>query len=386
MLRLQGAGLAKGTGLTGSDRAGVLIDRVYAALVGEIGWEQFLQEVATCLPNGKASLFFHDADSGFGALSLSAGFSADAVTAYGRHFSRVNPWMQAAARRPVGLAVRSEQMLPRDALLRTEFHADFLRPNGLGTAVGVTIHREDDCNFMLSVLGAEADDATVDAARAVLGQLVPHLRRVFTYYRKSPQAGAAVHGGISVLDLLGIGVILVSADRRIRHCNPPAEAMIAKGDAVGEDGEGRLRFHAPDATAALERALGAIQLGIPRGVLDTQLLPRDGGRQPMRARVVQLDPSSPQVFFSGAAALILIEDPSVSTAGARIDSARAVYGLTAAELRVARRLIEGLTLTEIAAVDGVSPLTVRSQLKSIFAKTDTRRQAEVVRKLSAGVL
>ncbi|WP_179221612.1 hypothetical protein [Inquilinus limosus] len=40
----------------------------------------------------------------------------------------------------------------------------------------------------------------------------------------------------------------------------------------------------------------------------------------------------------------------------------------------------------IAAVDGVSPLTVRSQLKSIFAKTDTRRPAEVVSKLSAGVL
>jgi DNA-binding CsgD family transcriptional regulator len=367
------------------DRTAALIDRIYAALVGEIGWDQFLQEVATCLPNGKATLFFHDADSGHGALSLNANFSAEAVAAYGSHFSKVNPWMRAAMNRPVGLAVRAEQMLPRDSLLRSEFYADYLSPNGLGTAVGVTIHKEDRCSFMISVLGAEADDATVDAARALLGQLAPHLRRAFTFYRRTPQAGAALHGGISVLDLLGIGVILVAGNRRICTCNKAAEAMVAKGDAVGEDSEGRLRFQSADATAALDRALDEIRLGVPRSLLHSRLLPREGG-QPLRIRFAQLAQSSAQVFFSGAAALVLIEDPTVSASAERIESARAVYGLTAAELRVARRLVEGLTPTEIAAVDGVSLLTVRSQLKSIFAKTDTRRQADVVRKLSSGVL
>ncbi|WP_342239132.1 helix-turn-helix transcriptional regulator [Inquilinus sp. OTU3971] len=369
-----------------SDRAAVLIDRIYAALVGEIGWDLFLREVATCLPNGKAVLFFHDIDSGGGAFSLNTGFSADAVAAYGSHFSRVNPWMRAAAQRPVGLAVRAEEMLPRPDLLRTEFYADYLQPYGLGTAVGVTVYKEERCNFMLSVLGAEADDATVDSARALLGQLAPHLRRVFVYYRRSPQAGAVLQDGLSVLDLLGIGLILVAPDRRVRHCNQAAEVLIAAGGAVGQDGEGCLRFSSPEVTVALDRALGTIRLGLSRGLLDTQLLRRDGDRAPLRVRFVQLDPASVQVFFAGAAAMVLIEDPAISSAAARIESARAAYGLTAAELRVARRLIEGLTPTEIAAVDGVSPLTVRSQLKSIFAKTDTRRQAEVVRKLSAGVL
>lgn len=373
-------------GLDGLDRTAILIDRIYAALVGEIGWELFLHEVASCLPNGKAVLFFHDLDSGNGAFSVNTGFSADAVAAYGSHFSRVNPWMRAAAQRPVGLAVRAEQMLPRSELLRTEFYADYLTPNGLGTAVGVTVYKEERCNFMLSVLGAETDDATADRARALLGQLAPHLRRVFAYYRRSPQAGAALHGGLSVLDLLGIGLVLVAPDRRIRHCNQAAEALIAAGGAVGQDGEDRLRFSSPDVTAALDRALGTIRMGLSRGLLDTQLLRRDGGRPPLRVRFVQLDPSSVQAFFAGAAAMVLIEDPAISSVAARIESARAAYGLTAAELRVARRLIEGLTPAEIAAVDGVSPLTVRSQLKSIFAKTDTRRQAEVVRKLSAGVL
>ena len=372
--------------MAGSDRAAALVDRIYAALVGEIGWETFLQEVATCLPNGKATLFFHDRDSGSGALSLNAGLSAADVADYGRHYSRVNPWMPAASRRPVGLAVRAEQMLPRDALRRTEFYADYLQPRGLATAVGETVHQDERCNFMLSVLGAEADDATLEAARALLGELAPHLRRVFSFYRRSPRAGAALHDGTSVLDLLGIGLALVAPDRGIRHSNQAAEALIASGDAVGRDGEGRLRFASPAITEALDRALATIRLGQAASLLDTQLQRRDRGRPPLRIRFVQLDPSSVQVYFAGAAAMVLIEDPEVSSAAARIDSARSAYGLTAAELRVARRLIEGLTPAEIAAVDGVSPLTVRSQLKSIFSKTDTRRQAEVVRKLSAGLL
>jgi len=272
--------------LSEADRAAVLIDRIYAALVGEIGWDVFLQEVATCLPNGKATLFFHDLDSGSGALSLNAGFSADATAAYGSHFSRVNPWMRAAAQRPVGLAVRAEQMLPRPELLRTEFYADYLQPHGLGTAVGVTVYKEERCNFMLSVLGAEADDATVDAAVDRLGQLAPHLRRVFSYYRRSPQAGATLQGGLSVLDLLRIGMILVAADRRVRHCNPAAEALLGGDGAVGQDGEGRLRFAVPEVTAALDRALGTIRLGLSRNLLDTQLLRRDGGRPPLRVRFV----------------------------------------------------------------------------------------------------
>ena len=58
---------------------------------------------------------------------------------------------------------------------------------------------------------------------------------------------------------------------------------------------------------------------------------------------------------------------------------RSAFDLTKAETRVVRALTEGRTLAEIAADRGRSLGTIRSQLKSIMAKTETRSQTELVR-------
>lgn len=55
------------------------------------------------------------------------------------------------------------------------------------------------------------------------------------------------------------------------------------------------------------------------------------------------------------------------------------YGLTHAEARVAARLGRGLAVKEIAAELHVGVETVRTHLKRVYAKTGTRRQAELVR-------
>ncbi|HEY3799247.1 MAG TPA: helix-turn-helix transcriptional regulator [Caulobacteraceae bacterium] len=57
----------------------------------------------------------------------------------------------------------------------------------------------------------------------------------------------------------------------------------------------------------------------------------------------------------------------------------AAFGLTPAETRVALHLIDGGDIASYARETGLSPGTVRSQLKSIFAKTGVTRQAALVR-------
>ncbi len=57
---------------------------------------------------------------------------------------------------------------------------------------------------------------------------------------------------------------------------------------------------------------------------------------------------------------------------------QAVFGLTKAEARLAWELTCGDTIEDIAEEHGVSISTARVQLKSIFAKMGTSRQAELV--------
>ncbi len=54
------------------------------------------------------------------------------------------------------------------------------------------------------------------------------------------------------------------------------------------------------------------------------------------------------------------------------------FMLTPAEIQIALGIAEGKTLAAIAKMRGVAVSTVRGQLKSVFVKTGTHRQAELV--------
>lgn len=58
-----------------------------------------------------------------------------------------------------------------------------------------------------------------------------------------------------------------------------------------------------------------------------------------------------------------------------------LYGFTRAESRLAHELVCGSTLKEASEHLGVMPSTLRSHLKSIFAKTSTGRQSDLIRLL-----
>jgi DNA-binding CsgD family transcriptional regulator len=52
--------------------------------------------------------------------------------------------------------------------------------------------------------------------------------------------------------------------------------------------------------------------------------------------------------------------------------------MTSSEATIAALLAKGHDIDEIATMRRVSPGTLRAQLRSIFIKTETRRQAELV--------
>jgi DNA-binding CsgD family transcriptional regulator len=56
----------------------------------------------------------------------------------------------------------------------------------------------------------------------------------------------------------------------------------------------------------------------------------------------------------------------------------ASFGLTPAEARVALGIARGETLASVAEAHGIAVTTAKTHLQSIFIKTGTHRQAELV--------
>jgi DNA-binding CsgD family transcriptional regulator len=81
-------------------------------------------------------------------------------------------------------------------------------------------------------------------------------------------------------------------------------------------------------------------------------------------------------------ALIVIVDPDHRPQPPK-DMLRNLYGLTKGEADIALRVADGQGLAPISEDLCVSIATVKTHLQHVFDKTDTHRQAELVRLLTA---
>jgi DNA-binding CsgD family transcriptional regulator len=82
-----------------------------------------------------------------------------------------------------------------------------------------------------------------------------------------------------------------------------------------------------------------------------------------------------------AVAIVFVNDPDEKQASP-VEVLRALFNLTPAETKLAISLMDGNSLSESADLNQVGRETVRSQIKSIFQKTGTKRQGELIRLLA----
>jgi DNA-binding CsgD family transcriptional regulator len=94
------------------------------------------------------------------------------------------------------------------------------------------------------------------------------------------------------------------------------------------------------------------------------------------AEAMPLSAFGSDLFGHGRAILLLTDLTSPLQTDARLLGI--VFGLTPGEARLAAKLGSGLALGDAAALLGIGLETARTQLKMIFAKTNTCRQAELV--------
>jgi DNA-binding CsgD family transcriptional regulator len=105
-------------------------------------------------------------------------------------------------------------------------------------------------------------------------------------------------------------------------------------------------------------------------------------RTTMVAHVIPIRLSARDVFVRCAAVLAMT--PVTAPHAPPVELVQSLFDLTPAEARVARSLAAGKSVEAIASDSGVSPNTVRTQVRGVFDKTGCNRQVDVVA-LLAGI-
>ena len=374
--------------MVGSGRLLDLIGLAYDAAADPTLWSVCLSAVGETLRCPAVGIFPIEPGPAGSYATLCVGHDPALLARFDAYYGRpdVNPYMQRveASMLVPGTVLRAEAVCPDRDLHRTEYFEDWLRPQGLGAGGFATIGTARQpvvLSFARSTSRGHLDGHEIRIARA----LVPHLSRALALSQHLERLDAEHVARSAALDRVGVGVILVDAEARPLLLNRRAQTLLDAGDglAIARDG---LTAAWPETTGALRRLVaeaagttagrgmsagGALTLRRPSGLraLMALVTPVAHGRWPVHGV---------------AAAGVLVSDPE-DVPPPPAETFRRLWGLTAAEAALACQLAAGRTLEEAAQTLAVRTPTARTQLSRIFAKTGTRRQAELMRLLVGGV-
>jgi DNA-binding CsgD family transcriptional regulator/putative component of membrane protein insertase Oxa1/YidC/SpoIIIJ protein YidD len=185
---------------------------------------------------------------------------------------------------------------------------------------------------------------------------------------------AAYHAGqLAAFGAFNIAVILLDRTGRVLSVGPGAELLMNPHFVVRA---GFLKASLRQNEASLQRLIqsvladGALNATAP---VNVAAMVRRGATR-LLVHATQLPHLDTDRFQHARAALMLVD----LDAQRPPPDLRHIFGMTRSEADIAALLASGRDIDEIAEARRTSPGTLRAQLRSIFVKTETRRQAELV--------
>ena len=193
---------------------------------------------------------------------------------------------------------------------------------------------------------------------------------------------------LPILWHLSFPVLVVDAFRRLLYSNLAAQALLDDGQ-VFVLRDTRLECVRTGDRTRLDQALQtcfgartAEREGARRGregAASSFCLAPFGPHHGLTVSVARLVPSEGDDAVPTTPAATLILNRSASLGPAHKSVLRDLFELTDSEAAVAEGLWEGMTIPEIARARTTSATTVRTQIRSIFAKTLVSRQQDLIR-------
>ncbi len=272
----------------------------------------------------------------------------------------------------------------RTAQWRTLAHAGFMRDVDLVPGSHDGRPCEVDAPFWqvgTTIPLATGDVAIITAERRARtgpheAAILPRLDALRPHLARACQLGAQfgcerTRVATMTLNQIGLPAAVLSASGRVLTMN----ARMQEREEVLPPGQhGGLLFKSLINSKLLQDAIG----NVVGGRHATQSMPVRGysDHRPQIAHVMRLDRHPGDVFGASAVLLVLVHVGAWAVPDDGL--LNLLFDLTPAEARLLQALAGGSRLQSYAESVGVQTSTVRTQLTSIFNKTGTKRQAELL--------
>lgn len=349
-----------------------LIEGIYDCAVDPALWPSTLSQIASALASPAATLNVLDLLTSRERTLVYSGISDRYQALYREQYHRCNIFAHGMMLQPLGEPATSDELVDEADLLASRIYREWAAPQDFRHVMLTTLIRTGARLAFIGVTRTHGQPRYTSRDKELMVLLAPHVRRAVTIADLIDHKSFEHEVLAEVLDALSTAVLLVEGAGRLVHANAAGEALLSRGDVLAL----RLDLVEPwDASALREawplssgraRASGTRTLTLTRrggGQVSVSLLPLDAGRR----RVLAKGEARTALFIQNA-----------EVAPNAVEALGTTYKLTGAELRVLLGLTEGRTAADIATHYGIALTTVRTHLRSLFAKTGLSRQKDLI--------
>lgn len=362
------------------------IGLIYEAAMEPELWPETIQSMVSFVGNSGTHLLLMDESDRSVVETVHFNMPDELMAEYNGDKVKTCPRVANALSRPMNEFLFDYQHITEREIDHNEYY-DWLQNIGDNIryylAIRFPAHDGLTCYQSLAFRAGEGHSEQTHAERFNL--LLPHLKRSMELSQRLGGWRRIAESSLGLFDQLQCAAALLDNRGRMVASNQAFETLLTDSEWIGV--KSRVpTFVQPALQHTFEghvRQAAATSAGQARAAGGTMQIER-GGRN-FTVTISPLRDVTGTLSAGQSSVAVLITEPAAQTAPSP-QELRERFGFTPAEARLAAELAAGHTLKQATARLNVSIHTTRTHLKALFAKTDTRRQADLVRKLLPTVL
>ncbi len=359
------------------------IERIYDAALDASRWSTAIKAIGSAIDGG-ADLLIFDMERNRADFVELQGFDPAFLDDYYRHYLSLNPYIKPYGDAPCGQVLWGEDLVAWDELRMSEFYNDFMCKAGLSRGFpGVKLIEDERRHASIAINPPQSriENDALRIARELLC-LGRHVKQAIEVNRLTERASLAARTVEDTVEAVAAAAFVIDQEHCVLHANRKAEALLRESKLMLRASGGSLRCWRPDEDSRL-----ALFLNADAGACDRPIRLRSLGSDasyvawkiPIQ-RFQSRGSSSRQairVVWPEAATLLIVAPIDIAQ---RIpeEIISSAFDLTPAEARIVSALVSGQTPKAYAETAGLSIRTVRHQLTTVFNKTGTTRQSELL--------
>jgi len=364
------------------DKYNDVIESIYQASIDAQHWDTALKDISNYFHSDGAGLFsqnpYNQEVKSIAFLGLKEGY----LESYGEHYGHINPTFTDYSELRSGVMFTEQVFNARrqdeNYYKNTAFNNEWMDPQGFAHAAGGMLITDGNNMLHFSLLRSSNQGLYSQQELQVLGAFSKHICKAVQLSKVFERTNYRMQNAEHLLANMGHGILILDSERNVLEANQCILNCIEKNNILSIQ-QGKLVSRHSGFSKYLNIELQQTMLN---SILEKEL--------PLRLSLPEYDdlllilmPVMPELQsqFDRPVALLIIKESTAETP-LNMGYLQKSYNLSPCEARLTKYLVDGYELKRAAFEMGVSYETARWYLKSIFEKTATHRQIDLILKIN----